>query len=165
MKIHALLLTALFCFIIGNVSAQEEDKKSQEILETELGEIESLLQSKNFEFIATKVTPSSGAPKSLTGSGYSVAFTPEMIVSNLPFYGRANSGMIMGMDKGMRFKGKPENFSIKEKKGFQVSTVVNDRDTYEILLSVSNSGSATLTIRSNTRSTIRYRGEVVAIAK
>lgn len=165
MKIHTLLLTALFCFIFGNVSAQEKDKKSQEIVEADMGRVESLLHSKSFEFKANTVTPASGAPKNLVGSGYSVTFSPEQIISNLPFYGRAYSGMRMGKDKGMKFQGKPENFNIEKDERFQVSTVVNDSDVYEISMSVSNSGYATLTITSNARGTISYQGEIVKTSK
>lgn len=165
MKIHTLLLTALFCFIFGNVSAQEKDKKSQEIVEADMGRVERLLHSKSFEFKANTVTPASGTPKNLVGSGYSVTFSPELIISNLPFYGRAYGGMKMGKDKGLKFQGKPENFNIEKDKEFQVSTVVNDGEVYEISMSVSNSGYATLTISSNARGTISYQGEVVNISK
>src|SRR5690606_23006200 len=107
------------------------------------------------------VYPLSGSPKNVVGSDYSVTFSPEMVVSNLPFFGRAYRGMKMGRDKGMRFKGKPENFQIEKAKEFQLSTVVNDGDAYKISLSVANSGNATLTISSNSRGTITYQGEVV----
>lgn len=165
MKIHTFLLTALFCFILGNVSAQEKAKKSQEIVETDMGRVESLLQSKNFEFKASTVTPANGTPKNLVGSGYSVIFSPEEVISNLPFYGRAYSGMKLGKDKGLKFQGKPDNFSIENAKGYQVSTTVNDDEVYEIVLSVSKSGYATLTVTSNARGTINYQGEIAKVSR
>lgn len=86
-----------------------------------------------------------------------------MVISNMPFYGRAYSGMIMGRDKGMRFKGKPEDFIITSaKNGYNVTTTVKgETDIYVISISVGYSSFATLSISSNDRGTISYQGEIV----
>ncbi len=162
MKIQSLLFVTLFCFTLGIASAQEKDIKANTSQETEnISNTEKLLNSKSFEFIANTAFPTSGTPKNLVGSGYSVTFSPEKIVSNLPFYGRAYSGMALGRDNGMRFQGKPENFTIVNDKEYQVNTTVNDEgNTYVIALSVSDSGYASLSISSNDRGTISYQGEV-----
>jgi hypothetical protein len=158
-------LTAFFCFILGNVIAQETNKKPQEMVKVDTGRVEDLLQSKNFEFKANSVTPATGTPKNLVGSGYSVTFSVEEVISNLPFYGRAYSGMKLGRDQGLKFQGKPENFNIKTEKGYQVNTTVNDGEVYELALSVSKSGYATLTVTSNARGTISYQGEITKVSR
>lgn len=157
-----LLFTALFCFVLGSISAQEKDIKANTIQETnETSNIARMLNSGTFEFIANTAFPISGTPKNLVGSGYSVTFSPKEIVSNLPFYGRAYSGMALGRDNGMRFQGKPENFTIVNNKEYQVNTTVNDDgNVYVIALSVSDSGYASLSISSNDRGTISYQGEI-----
>src|SRR5690606_14760646 len=111
---------------------------------------ESLLHSKNFEFIANTAIPQTGAPRNLAGSNYSIIFTPETVISNLPFYGRAYSGMVLGRDKGMRFTGKPENFKVTNtKNGYGISvSVTGKNDTYFISISTGSSGFATLSISS-----------------
>lgn len=164
MKTHTLLLSALFCFIIGSTSAQEKNIEANPNKEiTDTGRITELLKSKTFEFIANTVYPASGTPKNLVGSGYSVTFSPEIIISNLPFYGRGYTGMTMGRDKGMRFEGTPENFTISEKNDYEINATVNgESDTYSISMEVSVSGYATLTISSNDRGTITYQGEVIS---
>lgn len=161
MKTYNILFAVMSCFILGSVSAQENKTISEEAIVSHSDSIEGLLKSQSFEFIAKTVYPLSGSPKNVVGSDYSVTFSPEMVVSNLPFFGRAYSGMKMGRDKGMRFKGKPENFQIEKAEAYQVSTLVNDGDTYKISLSLSNSGNATLTISSNSRGTISYQGDIV----
>lgn len=165
MKKHIFLFGALFSLLLGNLQAQVKTEKTQPSVKTEQSRIETLLNSKNFEFIAKTMFPTGGTPKNLVGSGYSLSFSPEIIISHLPFYGRAYSGMATKRDKGMRFKGKPEGFTIEKKKEYQVNTSVNDGGTFEISLSVSDSGNATLSISSNNRETIRYQGEVIALAK
>jgi hypothetical protein len=167
MKSPTILFVALFCFILGNTSAQEKDLKANTSKETvETSNIANLLNSKTFEFIANTAYPASGSPKNLVGSSYSVTFSSEMVLSNLPFYGRAYSGMALSRDKGMRFKGKPENYTIEKNNEYQVNATVNaENDTYEISLSVSESGYAYLSISSNDRGTISYQGEIVKVRK
>lgn len=166
MKTKEILIGILFCFFFANVSAQEKSIKAntnQKIAED--GRVASLLNSKTFEFIATTVYPLSGSPKNIAGSGYSVRFSPEMIISNLPFFGRAYSAAAMRKDRGMRFQGKPEIFKIEKNKEYQINTLLKDGDTYELSLSVSNSGYARLTINTNDRGTISYQGEIVNISE
>jgi hypothetical protein len=157
MKTLRIFYTLAVLFIFGSTTAQNKSEKAHTSIET-------LLNSKNFEFIANTALPLSGPAKNLVGSNYSITFTPEMVTSNLPFYGRIYSGKVMGRDKGMRFKGKPENFNIEKSKEYQVNaSVTGENDTYEISMSVSDSGYATLIISTNDRETITYQGEVVQI--
>ncbi len=164
MKANTFLFTLLFSFIfLGCATSKEkgiERNTNQQNVDT--SSLGNLLNSKNFEFIANTVFPTTGSPKNLVGSGYSVTFSPEMIISNLPFYGRAYSGMALSRDKGMRFKGKPEDFTVENNNEYQINATVNgENDTYEISMSVGESGFATLAISSNDRGTISYQGEVV----
>lgn len=156
MKTQNILYIVLLFFVFGQVNSQEKTEKAKSSIET-------LLNSKNFEFIANTAIPLSGPTKDLVGSNYSITFTPENIISNMPFYGRAYSGMAYGRDKGMRFKGKPENFNVKNKEnGYEITaTVKGEDDTYVISITTGSSGFATLSISSNDRGTISYQGEIV----
>lgn len=163
MKTYKIIFAALFCFMLGSLNAQDKPAKAELSTTTAESEIGALLRSKNFEFIANTAIPLSGPTKNLVGSNYSITFSPEMVISNMPFYGRAYSGMTMGRDKGMRFKGKPENFTvINSKNGYEVTTSVKgENDTYVISITTGNSGFATLSISSNDRGTISYQGEII----
>lgn len=156
MKALRILYTLVVLFIFGSTTAQNNTEKPHTSIET-------LLNSKNFEFIANTALPLGKPPKNLVGSNYSITFSPEMVISNMPFYGRAYSGMIMGRDKGMRFKGKPEDFIITSaKNGYNVTTTVKgETDIYVISISVGYSSFATLSISSNDRGTISFQGEIV----
>lgn len=156
MKALRILYTLVVLFIFGSTTAQNKTEKPHTSIET-------LLNSKNFEFIANTALPLGQPPKNLVGSNYSITFSPEMVISNMPFYGRAYSGMIMGRDKGMRFKGKPEDFIITSaKNGYNVTTTLKgETDIYVISISVGYSSFATLSISSNDRGTISYQGEIV----
>lgn len=162
---HIFLFAAFFSLAIGNVQAQFRTAEKKLIVKTEQSSIESLINSKNFEFIANTAYPTSGPSKNLVGSDYAMIFSPESIKSHLPYYGRAYSGMNMGRDKGMRFEGKPEEFIIeKNAKGYQIQSKVEaENDRFSITLTVSESGYATLTINSDNRGTISYYGEVISV--
>lgn len=156
MKALRIFYSLFILFIFGSATAQNKTERPQTSIET-------LLNSKSFEFIANTAIPLSGPTKNLVGSNYSISFSPEMIISNMPFYGRAYSGMTMGRDKGMRFEGMPEDFTvINSKNGYEVSTSVKgENDTYVISITTGNSGFATLSISSNDRGTISYQGEII----
>ncbi len=157
MKTLRIFYALSVLFIFGSASAQDKTEKAKSSIET-------LLNSKNFEFIANTAIPLSGPTRDLVGSNYSITFTPEKVISFMPFYGRGYSGMAYGRDKGMRFEGKPENFTVTNaKKGYEITaTVKGESDTYVISISAGNSSFATLSISSDDRGTISYQGEIVS---
>ena len=162
MKPFSLLIVLSTFLFFGNASAQikkETMDSKQEVVSDRIGE---LLASQKFEFIANTMFPLGQASKNLVGNDYSVIFSPEKIVSDLPYSGVAHRGMGVGRDKGMRFKGEPNNYSITESgNGYVVAAIVKtDSDSFSISMEVSKSGYATLTIDSKNRETVSYQGEV-----
>ncbi|MBX9808627.1 MAG: DUF4251 domain-containing protein, partial [Flavobacteriaceae bacterium] len=85
----------------------------------------------------------------------------------LPFFGRAYSGAGYGGDGGMKFEGKPTDYSIEKKKKNYVikANVRGERDSYSIMLLVYFEGAATLSINSNNRSSISYDGDIKEFKK
>ncbi|PHR10827.1 MAG: hypothetical protein COA40_13335 [Aequorivita sp.] len=164
MKKYVFLPAILFCLTLGSVSAQNKPDKQLGIVKSEQNPTEVLLNSKNFEFIANTALPLGQPSKNLVGSNYSVTFTPEKIISNMPFYGRSYA-TIIGKDKGLRFKGAPAEFTIENRDDSLLArtVVVNEEDTYSILLVVGHAGFATMTISTNDRQTIDFQGEIVSI--
>ncbi|WGF92764.1 DUF4251 domain-containing protein [Aequorivita marisscotiae] len=167
MKTPHILFTVLFCFILGGVQAQDKTAKAQLAPKIKESETATILNSKKFEFIANTMLPMGQPSKNLVGSNYSVVFTPDEIISNMPFYGRSYSAFAMGKDKGMRFKGAPEEFTIEMQGNTSTVTarVQDDSEIYTLLLTVKKSGYATLTIKNRNKEAINYHGEVVQIAE
>lgn len=123
---------------------------------------EALLNSKEFVFKARRAMPSRGSSIDLTSNPNYVKFSPDMIESYMPFFGRAYSGVGYGNEAGLHFKGQPEVFTVeKKKRNYQVNaTVRGDNDNYRIFLTVTHAGSATLSISSNNRETMSYVGDI-----
>jgi len=170
-----LIRISIMILFFGLFSAigftQEKSKKElrKELKEKERIEkeqrIETLIEAKAFVFVATRALPTGMKPIELNGDNYFVNFQTDLIESVMPFFGRAYSGVGYGGDNGMRFKEKPKTFNIKKtKKNYQIDIVVDGKnDTYNISLTISFQGSATLYIASNNRSTMSYQGNLKPI--
>jgi hypothetical protein len=103
-----------------------------------------------------------GRSVNLTTRPNFIKFNPDLIDSDMPFFGRAYSRSGYGGPSGLTFKGNPSEFNVeKTKKGYQVTAVVKgENDTYNLSLSVGSEGNASLTISSNSRSTMSYSGDI-----
>jgi hypothetical protein len=159
------ILTVFFMVVAyENVEAQEKTKKQlkeEQKLEKQK-QMALLVESKEFVFVANRVMPQSGRSINLT-TDYFVEYHPELIKCDLPFFGRAYSGVgYGGNDGGMKFEGKPTIYSIEKKKKsyFIKADVRGEHDSYSMMLTVYFEGSATLSINSNNRSSISYDGEI-----
>jgi hypothetical protein len=166
-KLSIFFLLAMLSFSSGY--AQEKSKKQikEERKIEKQNQVEAMVNAKVFVFTARTALPQGYKTVNLNTNMYNVSFSPEIINSYLPYYGRAYSGMSYGNDTGLKFEGKPEEFSVtKGKKNFNVKAVVKgENDVFDISLSISFEGSASLTVNSNNRSPISYNGEISAPEK
>ena len=151
------LILCLFVFTVG--FSQEKPKKQ---LRTErkiekAKQIAILVDSKEFVFVGKRAFP-----QGLSTNTNFIEFKPDFIKSEMPFFGRGYSGIGYGGDSGLKFEGKPLEFTIvKAKKTYELNArVKGESDVFRITLSILEEGSATLTINSNNRSAISYYGEI-----
>jgi hypothetical protein len=162
----AKILSSLFIIllIISPAFAQEKSKKEikeEEKLQKQI-QTETLINSKDFVFKARYALPMGARQIDLTSNPNYVKFNPDLFDGFMPFFGTATSGIGFGGDNGIKFKDKPETYTIeKMKKNFQIDAKVKgENDVYRLSLSVSFDGSASLSVISNNRSTISYQGEI-----
>jgi hypothetical protein len=164
MKAKFSILALLFTFLSIIGFSQEKSKKQikEEKKIEAMKQVEALINAKEFVFSAKTALPTGFRSVNLSSNTYDVRYNPELIKSELPFYGRAYSGVGFGNDTGMKFEGKPEEFAVtKGKKNYSVKAVVKGgNDRYTLSLSVGFEGDATLSITSNNRSSISYHGEI-----
>jgi len=163
-----ILMLVFTAFSLSNIMAQEKSKKQlkeEQKLEKQK-QITLLVDSKEFVFVASRVMSQGGRTINLT-TNYTLEFHPDRIKCDLPFFGRAYSGVGYGGDGGMQFEGKPTVYSVeKKKKSYLIKADVRgERDSYSIMLTVYFEGSAYLTINSNNRSSISYDGDIEAFLK
>lgn len=164
-----VILRIFILLISFNGFSQEKTKKQlkEEQKIEKQKQIEALVYSKQFVFTARNASPQGYKIIDLTTNPNYVEFQPDFIKSEMPFFGRAFSGVGYGNDAGLNFEGKPEAFSIeKDKKSYQIKVILKgNRDNYRLSLSVYFNGSATLYINSNNRNPISYSGVISAMKK
>jgi hypothetical protein len=167
MNLIKIIFVVIATFFVTSGFAQEKSKKQikEEQKKEQQQQTEAMVNSKTFVFVARTALPQGYKTVNLNTSEYNVTFKPEYIVSYMPFYGKAYSGVGYGGDAGLKFEGKPEEFTVtKSKKNYQVNAVVKGQnDVYTISATISFTGSASLTILSNNRSSISYNGEIATI--
>lgn len=169
MKVKVLIILALSALIINPGFSQEKTKKelkAERKIEKQK-QTEAMVNSKAFLFTAKTAMPQGGRSVDLASNPGSVKFLPDLIKSDMPYFGRVTGFIAYGGDGGMKFEGKPDGYTVTiNKKGYQVSAVVKgENDTYRLSLSVSLEGSASLAITSNNRSVITYSGEISDLEK
>ena len=170
MKTKVLFILALSVLITTAGFSQEKTKKelkAERKIEKQK-QTEALVNSKEFLFTARTAMPQGGRSINLTTNPGSVEFHPDMIKSDMPYFGTVTGAAAYGgHDGGMKFEGKPEGYTVTAKKnGYQVNAEVRgENDTYRLSLSVSSEGSSSLSITSNNRSVISYNGEISAPEK
>jgi hypothetical protein len=170
MKTKALYLVILTFLIALPGYSQEKSKKElkeeQKLARQKL--TEELYNSKEFVFVGKTALPSGMKSVNLATNPNYLKFQPEMIESEMPFFGTSYSGAsVYGRETGMKFKGKPDEFKVEKKsRNFQIDVIVKDNtDTYRISISGGFEGNASLTIISNNRSPITYQGDISALNK
>lgn len=144
-------------------SNERKAEKERKRVEAEKATV-TLIESKNFEFRATRALPTGYKSMDLTTNPNFVRFSEELIKSEMPFFGKAYS-VPFGGDGGLKFEGKPEQYTIeKGKKNYSVvAKVKGSNDFYTIHLTVSLDGGATMDISSNNRSSISYFGSIAPL--
>jgi len=170
MKTNILMTSILLIFSLttGYAKIQGQDKKADKAerrLELQK-QIESIIDSKQFVFVASRALPMWGTSIFLTFNSNYLKFDPSSIESYMPFFGDTYSSEY-NADPGVKFVGKPNQFEIKKlkkDKGYDIRVEVSlPKDTYSIFVHVSTDGDANLTISSFNRSSISYVGSIASI--
>ncbi|MCL4481899.1 MAG: DUF4251 domain-containing protein [Bacteroidetes bacterium] len=160
-KITQLLLLILICTmpVLAQMSNRKAEKEERRVAKEK--EIAALIESKNFEFRANRAIPTGFRSVDLTTNPNFIRFSPDSIVSEMPFFGRAYT-VPYGGDAGLKFEGKPELFKIgKKKKNYSVEAKVKaDNDFYTLNLTISFEGSSSMSVTCNNRASISYNGEI-----
>lgn len=164
MNKRSISLLVLYFLIFLPGYSQEKSKKElkeEKRLERQQ-EVDSLVNSRVFSFEAITAMPQGGRSVNLATNPNFIRFNPELMEGRMPFFGRSYSGTSYGGDGGIEFSAQPDQFEVEKKKdNWLVSVVVKGgNDVFRLNLNITPSGSSSLTITSNNRSTISYNGEI-----
>ena len=159
-KLSIIFLSFIFATSYGQEKSKKQLREESKIEKQK--QTAASVDAKKFIFIGRTALPQGFRLMDLSTNPNYVQFYPDNIKSEMPFFGRAFSGVGYNNDVGLHFAGTPQEFTVeKSKKSYQIKAVVKgDKDTYRLLLSVFFTGTATLSISSNNRSTISYNGDI-----
>lgn len=167
MKTVVITFFLSFSVLIG--FAQEKTKKQIKEEQNAIKQkaTEALVDSKEYEFQADMAYPQGTRNIDMTTNSNFLRFQKDTIHSEMPFFGRAYSGVGYGGGGGLDFKGAIRDYSVKKgKKNYTIKANVSDNtDSYTITLTVYFSGNADLSINSSNRSPISYRGRIDKLKK
>ncbi len=152
-----------FSVLIGFAQEKTKQQIKEEQKAVKQKEIDALVESKEYEFEAVMAYPQGTRNIDMTTNSNFLRFQKDTIHSEMPFFGRAYSGVGYGRGGGgLDFKGAIKDYSIKKgKKSYTIkANVRGDSETYSVLLTVYFDGGASLSINSSNRSPITYRGEI-----
>jgi hypothetical protein len=164
MKRFFLLKAAVFlllgAFTTGGLFAQDTPtgKKAEKT-----AKIKSLIDSRNYVFVAQNAYPMSGRMRNLT-SDYNVAVSVDSVVSYLPYFGRAYTSADYGTNRSpLDFKTKSFDYTANpgKKDGWSITIKPKDHKSVQSMnLTVSSEGYASLQVTSNDRSAISFNGYI-----
>ena len=162
--VFSFFLSFSILISFGQEKTKKHIKEEQKLAKQK--EVEALIDSKEFEFVGDRAYPQGGAMIDLTTNSNYFRLKNDSIHSEMPFFGRAFSGVAYG-GGGLNFKGPVKKYSIeKSKKKYVIKANVRGQlDSYSILLTVFFDGGASLNINSNNRDSINYSGVIVELKK
>lgn len=146
-------LVLLFVFCLSFAALTKAQKADPE-------KVQAAVESKTFEFVARQATGMRGRSIQLD-PGYTLKVSPEKIVADLPFFGRAYQGTPGSSDGGLKFDFAEYTYEVKPRKkgGWDITIEPTEQnDIRSIFLTVQESGNASLRITSNSREGMSYTG-------
>jgi hypothetical protein len=162
MKTLVLSFFLSFSMLIGfaQEKAKQQIKEEQKLAKQK--EVEAMVNSKEFEFVAVTAYPQGTRSIDMISNPNYLRFKKDSIYSEMPFFGRAYSGVGYGGGGGLDFKGLIQDYTVtKKKKEYIIKGKVKDNtDYYNVILTVYFEGNASLSINTSNRSPISYRGSI-----
>ena len=157
--INTFRISLLLLFLMLSVSIQAQSRQEKRI-----SEVKRLIESKDYVFLAESATPLSGSVIRLT-SIYFLKINKDTLDSHLPYFGVAFRAPMGTTESPLSFTSTDFDYSMKESKkaGFQIKIRINNPSDPDLLmLSITSSGFATLTVNSMHRQPISFYGELVS---
>jgi hypothetical protein len=166
MKKHNFLLLLATCLLTAVLQPQfsvAQNKKDS----VKIAKVTELIVNQHYTFKAQTTTPLSGRLRQLT-SDYDLQVSKDVIISQLPYFGRAYSAPINPSDGGIQFTSKDFEYTLTDKKkgGWDVTIKFKDvKDVQQMQLSIFNNGTASLQVTSNNRQAISFSGYITSSGK
>ena len=152
-----LFLISLVIHCQGYSQTKAEKKAAQE------AQVKQLVESQNFIFLAQTMYPQGGRSRHITGDNYTIVVSKDTIKSDLPYIGKAYSSTPGSTDGGIRFTSVKFDYVLTpgKKSGWNITIKPQDQsDVREMTFIITESGSTTVNVLSNSRQSISFLGTI-----
>jgi len=147
MKYKSIVLVSLLALVplIGNSQSSMKE----------------LVESKRFVFEAQSMSPLKASMRTLT-PGYTLKVSPDTVVADLPYAGRAYQAPYGGSDGGIKFEATNFEYTTKEKKkGWTINIKTKGvSGNPKVIVDVFDNGNARVVVYSTDRESITFNGIV-----
>ena len=136
-------------------------RQTQADLTLNAATVKSMVENKNFVFVALSVTPMTGRRRELTSS-YQISILKDTIISYLPFFGRGYIAPVSPTDIDFDFTSAKFSYAATPaKKGWNILIKPSDQKyLQQLYFRVFENGTASLNVTSVDRSFISYSGYI-----
>ncbi len=163
-----IILFVLILLSIAGSSTGQEKKSKKELKEEQAAKIEKIIEAQDYKFVAQRVFPMSGKPINLTSEYDLQVSNDTTVTAYLPYFGRAYTAPMDPTESGIKFKSKDFDYKIENDKkgGWIISITTKDtKQRVDMVLSVTTSGSAMLSVNDETRQSISFNGYIDELKK
>lgn len=143
-------IALLFCLFFSSVVFSQQ---------TDMAQLQASVDAKTLVFEARQATGMKGRMIQVD-SGYTLDISPEKVVGDLPFFGRAFQST-PGSDSGMKFEFSEFDYTVKNRKkgGWDLTiSPIEQSDVRSVYLTIQKNGNASLRIISNSKDSMSYTG-------
>ena len=158
------IIVASILLLLGasaTLAAQTKAESKEQARIEQAAWIKQSLEDKDFRIEVSQALPQSGRSVNLTSS-YSISLKDDVVISQLPYYGRAYS-VPYGGGEGLNFKAEYTDYSLAyDAKGMATIQLKarTKEDSYTIRLRIYPNGKSYVYVESVNRQSISFNGEL-----
>ena len=158
-----LIILAFLILVAASGSVHAQEKKSKKERQQEQAEkVQKMVEAQNYKFVAQRAFPMSGRSIDLA-SQYDLRVSNDTISAYLPYFGRAYVAPRNPSEGGIKFESKDFDYRLENAKkgGWNAFITIKDAGRrIGMILTITASGSANLSVNDDTRQTISFNGNI-----
>jgi len=161
MKKLKILILIMLVTASGALYAQEK-KSRKERRQEQVEKVQKMIEAQDYNFVARQAIPMSMQSVNLT-SEYDLCVSNDTITAYLPYFGRSYSAPFNPAEGGIKFESKDFVYRLENAKkgGWIAHFAIKDAKRHiNMVLHISTSGSASLSVNDDTRQTITFNGYI-----
>ena len=158
-KYIRFLFTTCLLLVTSSQCLKAQENKEDDAKKTAF---KNMIDSQHFVFEAQSVTPLRGNFRNLTSS-YDVTVKKDILISYLPYFGRAYNAPINETQSVLDFTSTNFSYSVSPHKKNGWDIIIKPKDKTEIqqyFFTVFDNGNASLNVTSTSRDAITFNGYV-----